>query len=39
VGFLDACEREVGLPVGQIGNSEVGAWEHEHRACVGARLN
>ena len=24
VGFLDACEREVGLPVGQIGNSEVG---------------
>eukprot|EP00939_MAST-03C_sp_MAST-3C-sp1_P004013 g4013.t1 len=24
VGFLDACEREVGLPDGQIGNSEVG---------------
>jgi 2,3-bisphosphoglycerate-independent phosphoglycerate mutase len=24
VAFLDACEREVGLPVGQIGNSEVG---------------
>jgi 2,3-bisphosphoglycerate-independent phosphoglycerate mutase len=24
VGFLDACERDVGLPVGQIGNSEVG---------------
>ena len=24
VGFLDACEREVGLPVGQMGNSEVG---------------
>jgi 2,3-bisphosphoglycerate-independent phosphoglycerate mutase len=24
VGFLDACEGEVGLPKGQIGNSEVG---------------
>ena len=24
VAFLDACEREVGLPVGQMGNSEVG---------------
>eukprot|EP00949_MAST-11_sp_MAST-11-sp1_P003519 g3519.t1 len=24
VSFLDACEREVGLPMGQIGNSEVG---------------
>ena len=24
VAFLDACEGEVGLPVGQIGNSEVG---------------
>ena len=24
VAFLDACEREVGLPDGQIGNSEVG---------------
>ena len=24
VAFLDACERDVGLPVGQIGNSEVG---------------
>ena len=24
VSFLDACEREVGLPEGQIGNSEVG---------------
>ena len=24
VAFLDACEKEVGLPVGQIGNSEVG---------------
>jgi 2,3-bisphosphoglycerate-independent phosphoglycerate mutase len=24
VGFLDACEKEVGLPDGQIGNSEVG---------------
>ena len=24
VGFLDACEKEVGLPEGQIGNSEVG---------------
>ena len=22
--FLNACEKEVGLPVGQIGNSEVG---------------
>jgi bisphosphoglycerate-independent phosphoglycerate mutase (AlkP superfamily) len=24
VAFLDACERDVGLPSGQIGNSEVG---------------
>ena len=24
VAFLDACERDVGLPQGQIGNSEVG---------------
>lgn len=24
VAFLDACEKEVGLPKGQIGNSEVG---------------
>ena len=24
VAFLDACEKDVGLPVGQIGNSEVG---------------
>lgn len=24
VAFLDACERDVGLPEGQIGNSEVG---------------
>ena len=23
MGFLDACERDVGLPIGQIGNSEV----------------